>query len=106
MNTPRFERREFDRQLIIKSLRDPTFRHKLLVNPKITYLEELQKVRPGQMIPEEVEIRTVEEKGDLFYIVLPALPDHPITEEALAEIVDHKTTHRNPCWGLGDPPSE
>ncbi|MGI9533899.1 MAG: hypothetical protein ACR2NW_03015 [Thermodesulfobacteriota bacterium] len=107
MSEAPFERRTFDRQLVTKAIKDPGFRRKLLVSPKETYLEELRAIRPNQTIPDEAEITILEEKGNMFYVVIPEVPqDLQLSDESLADIVDRVKTHRFPCWGLGDAPAD
>ena len=106
MSETPFERRSFDRQLVMKALKDSEFRRKLLDSPKETYLEELAVTRPHQTIPDEAEIIVLEEKSNKFYIVIPEVPKEiPLSDKSLAEIVDRVKTHRSPCWHLGDAPT-
>jgi hypothetical protein len=99
MKAPKFKRCDFEAKLIAKALKDPEFRKRLLSAPKETYQAEL-----GRPIPKEAEIRVVEEKGDLFYVVLPFLPySERFSEEQIAAVARRELTHREPCWGVGDP---
>lgn len=99
MKAPRFKRCEFEATLIAKALNDPAFRHQLLTTPKKVYEAEL-----GRSIPPEAEIRVVEERGNVFYVVLPFLPeDERFTDEQIAAVARRELTHREPCWGVGDP---
>jgi hypothetical protein len=59
-------RAEIERRLIQRSLEDESFRQWLLTDPKGALDEEL-----GTRLPEEVQVRTVEETTDTFYLVLP-----------------------------------
>lgn len=99
MKTPKFKRCEFDAKLIAKALKDREFRKRLVTTPKETYEAEL-----GRSIPPEAEIRVVEERGNVFYVVLPFLPeDGEFTDEQIAAVARRELTHREPCWGVGDP---
>ena len=60
-------RAEVERKLINKSLQDGDFRQKLLDDPKGTLEQEL-----GTRLPDEVEVRVVEESADAIYLVLPS----------------------------------
>ncbi|ANS73383.1 NHLP leader peptide family natural product precursor [Paenibacillus yonginensis] len=56
-------------QLIQKAWQDPTFKSKLLSDPKGTIQEFL-----GISLPDHIKVRTVEENADEFYLVLPPNP--------------------------------
>ena len=60
-------RQEIERRLIEKSLQDESFRQRLMEDPKGTLEQEL-----GRRLPEEVQIRAVEETADTIYLVLPS----------------------------------
>ncbi|MGH3147984.1 MAG: NHLP leader peptide family RiPP precursor, partial [Rubrobacter sp.] len=57
-------RAEIERRLIEKSIQDESFRQRLLADPKGT----LEKVL-GTRLPEDVQIRAVEETADTIYLV-------------------------------------
>ena len=59
-------RAEMKRRLIERSLEDESFRRRLLEDPKGAVEQEL-----GTPVPEEVQIRAVEETSDTIYLVLP-----------------------------------
>jgi hypothetical protein len=59
-------RAEIEQRLIERSLQDDTFRQRLLADPKAALQEEL-----GARLPEEMEVRAVEETADTIYLVLP-----------------------------------
>ena len=102
----KFERSRFDADLVAQALKDPRFRRKLLEDPKAVYADELAKIIPGQTVPESVEIRVAEEAENVFYIVLPCVPPSlNLSDAALEKVARHETTHREPCWGLGDAPA-
>jgi hypothetical protein len=60
-------RAEIDRRLINRSLEDEDFRQRLLDDPKGTMEQEL-----GRRLPENVEVRVVEESTETIYLVLPS----------------------------------
>ena len=59
-------REEMKRKLIERSLEDESFRQRLLEDPKGEIEQEL-----GMRVPEEVQIRAVEETPETVYLVLP-----------------------------------
>jgi hypothetical protein len=61
-------RAEMERRLIEKSLKDESFRQRLLSDPKAAVEEEL-----GTRLPEEVRVVAVEETTDTIYLVLPSV---------------------------------
>ena len=69
-------RQEFEKQIIQKAQSDKDFRKALVNNPKVT-LGQL-----GVQVPEEVEIKVVEESAKLVYLVLPCSLDE-LTDEQL-----------------------
>ena len=100
-----FQRNTFDDGLIARAIKDEAFRKRLLDDPRAVYAEELAKAKPGQTIPDGVEIRIAQEDENVFYLVLPCVPAWMGLDDAAAErIAKHEATHRNPCWGLGDAP--
>jgi hypothetical protein len=66
-------RDEVERRIIERSLQDDAFRERLLEDPRAALEEEL-----GTRLPEEVDVRAVEESADTIYLVLPS--DSPIGE--------------------------
>jgi hypothetical protein len=60
-------RAEVERRVIEKSLRDESFRQRLLDDPRGIMEQEL-----GSRMPEGVEVRVVEETADTIYLVLPS----------------------------------
>jgi hypothetical protein len=59
-------RAEVERKIVEKSLQDESFRQRLLADPKVA-LEEI-----GTRLPEEVQVRAVEETEDTVYLRLPS----------------------------------
>jgi Nitrile hydratase, alpha chain len=60
-------RAEIERRLIARSLEDEAFRQRLIEDPKAVVEEEL-----GTRLPDNIEIRAVEEIADTIYLVLPS----------------------------------
>jgi hypothetical protein len=60
-------RAEMERRLIQRSMEDEDFRQRLLDDPKGTLEQEM-----GDRLPEDVEVRVVEETAESIYLVLPS----------------------------------
>jgi Nitrile hydratase, alpha chain len=60
-------RAEVERRVIEKSLRDESFRQRLIDDPKGVVEQEL-----GSALPEGVKVMVVEESADTIYLVLPS----------------------------------
>ena len=58
-----------ERWIVQKSIEDEDFRQQLLEDPKETLEGELET-----RLPEEVQVRAVEETADAIYLVLPSTP--------------------------------
>jgi hypothetical protein len=59
-------RAEMERRLVQRSSEDESFRQRLLEDPKAAMEEEL-----GTRLPEEIQVRAVEESAETIYLVLP-----------------------------------
>jgi hypothetical protein len=55
-----------ERRLLQRSLEDESFRQRLLEDPRAAVEEEL-----GTRLPEEIQVRAVEESAETIYLVLP-----------------------------------
>jgi hypothetical protein len=60
-------RAEMERTLVQRSLQDEELRQRLLDDPKAAVEQEL-----GSRLPEDVEVRVVEESQQTIYLVLPS----------------------------------
>jgi hypothetical protein len=60
-------RYEIERKLIERSLEDDSLRQRLIADPKGALEEEL-----GTQLPDNIEVRAVEETADTIYLVLPS----------------------------------
>ncbi|MCC3382139.1 NHLP leader peptide family RiPP precursor [Paenibacillus farraposensis] len=56
-------------QVIQKAWEDASFREKLITDPKSAIRDVL-----GVMIPDHIQIKTLEETSDQFYLVIPPNP--------------------------------
>jgi Nitrile hydratase, alpha chain len=61
------DRAEMERRLIERSLEDDAFRQRLLEDPRAALEEAL-----GTRLPDNIEVRAVEETADTIYLVLPS----------------------------------
>ena len=73
-------REELEKEIIKKAQSDKDFKKVLVDNPK----ETLGKL--GVQVPEEVEVKVVEESAKVVYLVLPVNLDE-LTDEHLDEVV-------------------
>lgn len=71
-------RKDLEIHLITRVLKDEGFRQELVANPKTVMEKEL-----GAKLPEELEIKVLEETEDTLYMVLPCNPYEGISEEEL-----------------------
>lgn len=63
-------------QVIQKAWQDPSFKARLLEDPKRTLQEVL-----GVILPEHIKVKAVEENSDELYIVLPPNPSEVLKSE-------------------------
>lgn len=73
-------RKELEEQLIKKAQADKDFKKALVDNPK----EALGQL--GVQVPEEVEVKVVEESAKVVYLVLPEVNLDELTDEQLGEV--------------------
>ena len=66
MENARKYKSEIERRIIRRAHAEPEYRVRLLNNPKTALEEEL-----GVNLPESLQVRVVEERSDLLFIVLP-----------------------------------
>ena len=64
-------------QVIQKAWEDPSFKERLLADPKAAIKEVL-----GIILPEHIKVKTVEESSDEFYLVLPPNPSETVRAAA------------------------
>jgi hypothetical protein len=75
------QRKKIEQQLIEKAMKDTSFRHQLLVNPK-----EVIEAEFGQKIPEAIQINVLEEDANTVYLILPQVVQNPEMELTEAEL--------------------
>lgn len=66
----------FQTQLIQKAWEDPSFKAKLLSDPKAAIKEVL-----GVWIPDHIQVKTVEEQAGELYLVIPPNPSGVIQSD-------------------------
>jgi hypothetical protein len=88
-------RAEMERTLVQRSLQDEELRQRLLDDPKAAVEQEL-----GTQLPEDVEVRVVEESQQTIYLVLPFTPavgeGGEISDEALEAVAGGSNTWSSP----------
>ena len=88
-------REEFEKEIIKKAREDKEFKKTLVENSK----EALGQL--GVQVPEEVEVKVVEESSKVVYLVLPANPDE-LTDEELDGVAGGYCTDKDcPPGALG-----
>jgi Nitrile hydratase, alpha chain len=89
-------RSELERSLIEKSLQDESLRQRLLADPKGALEDEL-----GTRLPENIEVRVVEETADTIYLVLPSAS--PLGEDGELSDLELEAVAGGGSWMTGCP---
>ena len=84
-------RKDLEIYLITRALKDEGFRQELVANPKAVVEKEL-----GANLPEELEIKVLEETEDTLYMVLPCNPYEGISEDELQNFMG--MTYEDVAW--------
>lgn len=79
-------RQEIETEIAVKAWKDEVFKQELLSNPKATLSKEY-----GVPIPDNIEVRVLEENPNTLYMVLPVKPadlegEGELSEEALEAV--------------------
>ncbi|NMG05529.1 NHLP leader peptide family RiPP precursor [Brasilonema sp. UFV-L1] len=79
-------RQEFEADLVAKAWKDDAFKQELLSNPKAIIAKE-----SGVQVPDNIEVRVLEENPNILYLVLPVKPadlegEGELSEEALEAV--------------------
>jgi hypothetical protein len=74
-------RQEFERNIILKAWKDPEFKKRLLKDPKKVFQEELSALDKGIKLPDNLNIKVVEEDPKTLYLVLPQNPQEAAGRE-------------------------
>lgn len=75
-------RRDFEAELIAKAWEDPSFRQRLLSDPK-SVVEELS----GEKLPNDMKVTVFQESMNSVCLVLPQNPDEALSETDLDRVV-------------------
>lgn len=67
-------------QVIQKAWEDPSFKERLLMDPKAAIKEVL-----GVILPDHIKVKAVEESSDEFYLVLPQSPGTVMKKPAVSK---------------------
>lgn len=73
-------RGEFGRrypEIVLRAWEDPVFKRRLMTQPKVVLREY------GIEVPDQLDIRVVENTDDVFYLNLPAKPSEELSEDEL-----------------------
>ena len=76
MQTQSFERKQFEKRIIEKAMKDEIFRNQLLGNPKEVIEHEL-----GLKLPESLKIHVLPEDSHSVYLILPQMSANAGSEE-------------------------
>lgn len=74
-------RNELEAKLVAKAWQDEAFKQEFISNSKAAIEREL-----GQKLPENTNIRVLEETGNTIYLVLPSKPSAELSEEQLEAV--------------------
>ncbi|MGF1676126.1 MAG: NHLP leader peptide family RiPP precursor [Rivularia sp. (in: cyanobacteria)] len=100
------KRQDYETQIIVRALKDESFKQQLLTNPAVAKAEIENAI--GQKVPDGFKVQVLQETADTAYLVLPHVPStEGMTEEQLEAVAsgtlivdDMMGGHLRPC-GLG-----
>lgn len=101
MENQKHYRTEVEKIIIEKAMKDMNFRESLINNPK-----ETAEQMTGIKLPDEISIKVLEETGNVFFLVIPAMePEKVELTDADLSVVSggHQYTERDwthDCTGL------
>lgn len=76
-------RRAFEARIIAKAWKDPSYKQRLLTNPKAVLQQEVAAVDPTVVLPAELQVQVHEEAPNVYHLVLPRNP----REISLGELI-------------------
>jgi hypothetical protein len=89
-------RRQIEREIIARAMKDEAFRKELLEHPRRVLERET-----GVSIPRGLKVRVVEESPEVAYLVLPSLPPQGDREVSGEELQGLAGTRRAKSWDNG-----
>ena len=82
-------RQEFERGIILKAWKDPKYKARLLKEPKKVLQEELSKLDKNIKLPDDLEIKVLEENPKTLYLTLPVNPNEAFGKELSEEDMEN-----------------
>ena len=76
---------EFQNELVVKALKDESFRKQLLANPKAVVEKEMGKLEEGSKLPSALEVKVIEQPANALYLVLPTMSEE-LSDDALDNV--------------------
>ena len=67
-------RQQFEAGIVLKAWKDPEYRKRLIESPKQVVQEELEKIRPGVKLPDNLQIYLHQETPNIVHMTLPVNP--------------------------------
>ncbi|AET69224.1 TOMM propeptide domain protein [Desulfosporosinus orientis DSM 765] len=91
---------EFQNELIVRALKDESFRKELLADPKAMVEKEMARLKEGAKLPASLEIKVIEQPANALYLVLPTMSDE-LSDEALDAVAGGEMAcdFCLPCFG-------
>lgn len=76
------KRQDYEAQIIVRALKDDSFKQQLLSNPNVAKAEIEKAI--GQKVPDGFKVQVLQETADTAYLVLPHVPSiEGMTDEQL-----------------------
>ena len=72
---------EFQNALIARAMKEESFRQSLIANPKGVVEQEMGKRIEGAKLPDQLEVKVIEQPANALYLILPIMPDELSDEE-------------------------
>lgn len=91
---------EFHNALMVRALKDESFRRELLADPKAMVEKEMGKVKEGIQLPVAWEVKVIEQPANVLYLVLPAMSGDELSDEELDSIAGGKEYNPLPRFSM------
>ncbi|BAZ06035.1 NHLP leader peptide family RiPP precursor [Calothrix sp. NIES-3974] len=79
------KRQDYETQIIVRALKDESFKQQLLSNPNVAKAEIEKAI--GEKVPDGFKVQVLQETADTAYLVLPHVPaTEGMTEEQLEAV--------------------